>query len=150
MNNSKLQQTQRTALTHLIADIINLPVFKKRESRILAFACIYVRMVSKKNQLALMTALATSTLNKQKNDQAVYAKVVRCNQIIHAMTDSDGNYIFDQTTGLLSDIWELDLADIAVAMQSSIPESFMPTSKHFCLISSATNIPSSTTPSRLK
>lgn len=130
MNHSKrLQTAHRTALTELVSDIVNLPVFDSHEKQVLAFACLYSRIFKGETDIAYITALAAGGLNKQNNNYALYQKALKMNAHMHNFSDEDGDLVFNQATGGLSVKWTADIVNIAHALEAVTPESFLPTSK---------------------
>ena len=124
---NRIEQANRTALTHLVSDIVNLPVFDTREKQTIAFSCIFTRLFKVDNDITYITAMAAGGLNKPKTDFAIYIEATRVNALIHNFRDVDGDLVFNQSTGILSEKWQSDMSSVAVALEKSMPDTFLPT-----------------------
>lgn len=122
----------RKAFSDLISNIISLPVWKSDRERLLVYANIYARLSVTPEDTAGILTRATTLASKALSiepDQTFLQACERCNKAVQALTDTDGDYIWDYTEGTLSIKWGLDIIDIAHALSKTAPEAFLPTAE---------------------
>jgi len=100
---------------------------KDRSVQTIAFACVYTRIINGENDITFITALAAKSLNKPKTDYAVYQRALKINAHIHNKRDEDGDYVFNQASGVLSDKWSDDMQALSIHLEKEMPPAFLPT-----------------------
>ena len=124
--NKRIETAHRSALTELVADIVNLPMFDTHTKRVIAFACLYTRIFKGEDNITYITALSTGGLNKPPTDHAIYKLATKLNAALHIIKDDDGDLVFNQANGTLSEKWQADMVNIAHAMEAITPPAFLP------------------------